>query len=219
MDVGLYFDFRNPPDWRREWARHYAESLDLASYADQLGISQIWLSEHHFFEDGYLPQPLTLAAAMAVRTKNARIGTAVLLAALRPSLLIAEEAAVVDILSGGRLDLGIGAGYRIPEFSAFGTDISKRYELVEERVIEIREWWLGGRLTPPPIQRPIPIWGGFFGPRGAALAGRLNVGLLAANHDLLVHYQNGLRDGGHDPSSARMRVNVEIVLSDDPERT
>jgi len=219
MDVGLYLDLRNPPDWRRDWASHYAASLELASHADELGIGQIWLSEHHFFEDGYLPQPLTFAAAVAARTRRARIGTAVLLAALRHSLLVAEESAIVDILSGGRLDLGIGAGYRIPEFSAYGVSLSERYRLVEQSILEIRHWWLGGRMTPPPIQQPIPIWGGFFGPRGAKMAGRLNVGLLAASDDLLAHYQSGLKDGGHDLSLARMRVNVELVLSDDPERT
>ena len=109
MDVGVYFDFRNPPLWKRDWAEHYANTIDLAVRADEMGISQIWLSEHHFFEDGYLPQPLTVAAAIAVRTKQARIGTAILLAALRHPLHVAEETALVDILSGGRFDLGVGA--------------------------------------------------------------------------------------------------------------
>lgn len=219
MDVGVYFDLRNPPGWRRNWADHYAATLDLAAAADAMGISQIWLSEHHFFEDGYLPQPLTMAAAVAARTKRARIGTAVLLLALRHPLLVAEETAIIDILSNGRFDLGVGAGYRIPEFAAYGVDLAARYKLVEQRITEVREHWTGGTMTPPPVQQPIPVWGGFFGPRGARMAGRLNIGLLAASRELLADYTAGLVDGGHDPAAARMRVNVEMVLSDDPERT
>lgn len=219
MDVGVYFDLRNPPGWRRDWASHYAATLDLAAAADDMGISQIWLSEHHFFEDGYLPQPLTMAAAVAARTKRARIGTAVLLLALRHPLLVAEETAIIDILSNGRFDLGVGAGYRIPEFAAYGVDLAARYKLVEQRITEVRDHWTSGKMTPPPVQQPIPFWGGFFGPRGARMAGRLNIGLLAASHELLADYTAGLVDGGHDPAVARMRVNVEMVLSDDPERT
>lgn len=219
MDVGVYFDFRNPPLWKRDWAEHYANTIDLAVRADEMGISQIWLSEHHFFEDGYLPQPLTMAAAIAVRTKQARIGTAILLAALRHPLHIAEETALVDILSGGRFDLGVGAGYRVPEFAAHDVELADRYTIVEQRVHDIRGWWSGGKMTPPPIQQPVPVWGGFFGPRGARLAGRLNMGLLAASPELLEPYKTGLSEGGHDPMSARMRVNVELVLADDPEKT
>ena len=77
MKIGVYFDLRNPPLWRRPWAEHYARSLELCEEADRLGAGAIWLSEHHFFEDGYLPQPLTFAAAVAARTTNVRIGTAV----------------------------------------------------------------------------------------------------------------------------------------------
>ena len=68
--VGLFFDLRNPPGWRRPWADHYAQTLELVEEADRLGIGSFWLSEHHFFEDGYLTQPFTMLAAMAARTKR-----------------------------------------------------------------------------------------------------------------------------------------------------
>src|SRR5580658_9561087 len=119
MDLGIYLDLRNPPGWRRPWASHYARSLEVVEEAERLGAATVWLSEHHFFEDGYLPQPLTFAAAIAARTSRIRIGTAVLLAPLRLPLQLAEEAAVVDVLSGGRLDLGVGVGYRVPEYEGF----------------------------------------------------------------------------------------------------
>src|SRR5581483_3104022 len=110
--IGLYLDLRNPPAWRCPWPVHYARSLEWIEEAERRGAGSIWLSEHHFFEDGYLPQPLTFAAAVAARTRRVHIGTAVYLAALRPAVQVAEEAAVVDLLSGGRLELGLGAGYR-----------------------------------------------------------------------------------------------------------
>jgi alkanesulfonate monooxygenase SsuD/methylene tetrahydromethanopterin reductase-like flavin-dependent oxidoreductase (luciferase family) len=127
MDVGIYLDGRNPPQWERPWPEHYARTLELVEEAERLGAASVWLSEHHFFEDGYLPQPLTFAAAIAVRTRSIRIGTAVLLAALRTPAHLAEEAAMVDILSSGRLDLGVGLGYRIPEYEGFGRSFDRRF--------------------------------------------------------------------------------------------
>jgi alkanesulfonate monooxygenase SsuD/methylene tetrahydromethanopterin reductase-like flavin-dependent oxidoreductase (luciferase family) len=73
MNVGIYFDLRNPPAWPSDPARLYGSTLELCEEADALGCHSIWLSEHHLFDDGYLPQPLTFAAA-AARTKRARLG-------------------------------------------------------------------------------------------------------------------------------------------------
>ncbi|TMK67437.1 MAG: LLM class flavin-dependent oxidoreductase [Actinobacteria bacterium] len=217
MHVGIYFDLRNPPAWRRPWADQYAASLELIEDAERRGIDAVWLTEHHFFEDGYLPQPLTFAAAIAARTRTVRIGTAVLLAPLRSAVQLAEEAAVVDIVSGGRLELGLGAGYRVPEFEAFGADIGRRYSTTDARVRELRELWAEGRVTPPAVQDPIPLWLGYQGPQGARRAGRLGVGLLSINRDLLEPYREGLQEGGHDPASARMAGQLNIVIADDPE--
>ena len=156
MRVGIWADLRNPPQWRRPWHDHYSWTLDVICEAERLGARSVWLSEHHFFEDGYLPQPLTFAAAIAARTRIIRIGTAVLLAPLRHPLQLAEEAATVDILSDGRLDLGLGTGYRRPEFAAFGASRARRYEVFEEMVQQLRDLW--SRTTvPTPIQDPLPL--------------------------------------------------------------
>ena len=127
MNVGIYFDLRNPPQWRQDPHRLYGFTLEMCEEAERLGANSVWFSEHHLFEDGYLPQPLTFAAAVAARTSRVRIGTAVLLAPLRPAVQIAEDVAIVDILSDGRMELGLGAGYRVPEFELFGADIERRY--------------------------------------------------------------------------------------------
>jgi alkanesulfonate monooxygenase SsuD/methylene tetrahydromethanopterin reductase-like flavin-dependent oxidoreductase (luciferase family) len=218
MHVGLYMDLRNPPGWRRSWADHYAGALDRASHAESVGMHSIWLTEHHFFEDGYLPQPLTFAAALAARTERVRLGTGVLLAPLRTAVDIAEQAAIVDILSNGRLELGLGAGYRLPEFERFGVEMRDRFELLEQRAREVRSLWDEGGVTPPPIQVRPPLWMGVSGPRGARTAGRLGEGLLWLREDLLEPYVAGLQEAGHPPEAARMAGLVNMILADDPDQ-
>ena len=217
MNLGIYLDLRNPPQWRQEWSRLYGFALDVCQEADQLGAHSIWLSEHHLFDDGYLPQPLTFAAAVAARTRRVRIGTAVLIAPFRPAIQIAEEAAIIDALSCGRLDLGLGAGYRQPEFDAFGADLRKRYTTTDERVRTLRKLWSAGQLLPPPTQEHLPIWLGYNGPKGARRAGVLGEGLLSIRPELYAPYRQGLIDGGHDPASGRMAGTVNAFVTDDPE--
>ena len=217
MRLGLYFDLRNPAPWARPWPEVYGRALDLVVEAERLGAASVWFSEHHLFTDGYLPQPLTFAAAAAARTSRVRIGTAVLVAALRPAALIAEEAAVIDQLSGGRLELGIGAGYSVPEYEFYNADITKRYGLTDAAVAEIRRLLDDGIVTPPAAQNPFPIWLGYQGPQGAKRAGRLGVGLLSLDRALLDPYREGLVEGGHDPAIARTGGMLDIIVADDPE--
>jgi alkanesulfonate monooxygenase SsuD/methylene tetrahydromethanopterin reductase-like flavin-dependent oxidoreductase (luciferase family) len=218
MKVGIALDLRNPPAWRRPWPDVYHAALEACSEADRLGIASIWLTEHHFFEDGYLPQTLTFAAAVAARTTRIRIGTAILIPGLRPALDIAEQAAIVDLLSNGRLELGLGAGYRVPEFEAFGQDISRRYELLEERAEEIKRLWEEGGFTPPPVQPIAPLWIGAHGPRGARLAGRLGAGLLSFAPQVLEPYRAALDQAGYGQNAARLTHVANMVIADDPGR-
>jgi len=215
--LGLYFDLRNPAPWARPWPEVYGRALDLVVEAERLGAASVWFSEHHLFSDGYLPQPLTFAAAAAARTTRVRIGTAVLLAALRPAALVAEEAAVIDQISGGRLELGIGAGYSVPEYELYNADITKRYGLTDTTVAEIRRLLDDGIVTPPAAQNPFPIWLGYQGPQGAKRAGRLGVGLLSLDRALLDPYREGLVEGGHDPAIARTGGMLDVIVADDPE--
>jgi alkanesulfonate monooxygenase SsuD/methylene tetrahydromethanopterin reductase-like flavin-dependent oxidoreductase (luciferase family) len=218
MNVGVYFDLRNAPPWRQHPARLYGYTLELCEEAERLGAHSVWLSEHHLFDDGYLPQPLTFAAAVAARTTRVRIGTAVLLAPLHSAAEIAEQVAVVDLVSNGRVDLGLGAGYRVPEFELFGADISRRFGLTDGRVRELRALWAEGRVTPAPVQPRVPIWLGYQGPKGARRAGRLGEGLLSATAALWEPYAEGLREGGHEPAAGRMAGSFQGFVTDDPDR-
>jgi alkanesulfonate monooxygenase SsuD/methylene tetrahydromethanopterin reductase-like flavin-dependent oxidoreductase (luciferase family) len=218
VNIGVWFDLRNPPAWRQDPARLYGFTLELCEEAERLGADSVWFSEHHGFEDGYLPQPLTFAAAAAARTTRVRIGTGVLVAPLRKTPQLAEEAAVVDIISGGRLDLGLGAGYRVPEFELFGADLAARYTTLDQQVKELRRLWGAGGLTPAPVQDRLPIWLGYQGPKGARRAGRMGEGLLTVAPSSWPHYRDGLAEGGHDPATARMSGGIQGCVTDDPER-
>lgn len=217
MRLGLFVDLRDPFGTSTPRHEHYRRTLERICEAERLGFDSVWLTEHHFFTDGYLPQPLTFAAAIAARTSKIRIGTAILLASLRDPLHVAEEVAVIDLLSQGRMEIGLGAGWSEREYAAFGVDISRRYELTESALTRIRAFWEDESVVPSPMQQPVPLWLGYQGPQGARRAGRLGVGLLSMERHLLEPYSIGLREGGHDPSVARMAGLAEIIVADDPE--
>jgi alkanesulfonate monooxygenase SsuD/methylene tetrahydromethanopterin reductase-like flavin-dependent oxidoreductase (luciferase family) len=216
--LGLYVDARNPAQWRTPWPDHYARTLELVQHAEQLGIPSVWLTEHHGFEDGYLSQPMVLAAAIAARTSRIRIGTAVLLLPLRHARHVAEEAALVDVLSGGRFELGVGTGYLRDEFSAFGADHSRRFTAIEEGVELLRQVWTDGATLPPPVQQPLALWLGHNAPAGARRAGRLRTGLLSLDLSLVEPYVDALETAGGSREEARMGGVLQMLVAPDPER-
>jgi alkanesulfonate monooxygenase SsuD/methylene tetrahydromethanopterin reductase-like flavin-dependent oxidoreductase (luciferase family) len=218
MRTGLYFDMRNPVAWRRDPVRLYGEFLALCEEAERLGLDSVWVTEHHGFDDDYLPAPLTLLAAAAARTTRIRLGTGVVVAPLHRAAEIAEQAAVVDLLSGGRLDLGLGAGYRPAEFELYGASLRSRYGENDARAGEVRELWRSGAVTPKPAQARLPIWMGYLGPKGARRAGLLGEYLLSADARLWEPYRAALVEGGHDPAGGRMAGGVQAWVTDDPDR-
>ena len=193
LRFGLWYDFRNPPEWRQDPARLYRSAVDQVVRAEALGWDDVWLSEHHFIEDGYTPSMLPIAAAIAQRTSKIRIGTSVLLLPLHDPLRVAEDSATVDILSGGRFELGVGAGYRLGEFAGFNIPHKSRDGRMEEQVTILRRLFAGERfsfegkyyrygeiaLRPLPVQQPMPLWLGGFLPRAIERAARLGDGFIA----------------------------------------
>ena len=192
--IGLYCDLRNP-NAARPWPEVYARTLERVGAAERRGLGAVWVTEHHGFADGYLPQPLTFCAALATRTHSLRIGTAIAIAPLMGARALAEQAAVVDILSDGRLELGLGAGYREDEFAAFGADRSRRFETLEQIAGSLPGLWAEGLVTPAPVQSPLPLWIGGRGPRGARIAGRLGAGFLWIDRELWPTYRGAFTGG------------------------
>jgi alkanesulfonate monooxygenase SsuD/methylene tetrahydromethanopterin reductase-like flavin-dependent oxidoreductase (luciferase family) len=173
MDFGLLLAFRNPLQWRRPFADIYREHVDQAVYAEELGYDTIWTTEHHFAEDGWSSSLLPILAGIATRTTRIRLGTFIILLPFHHPVRVAEDAATVDILSNGRLDLGVGQGDWLSEFASFGISRKQRGSRFTESLNIIQkcftqdsfsyagEYWQLERieLSPKPVQQPgPPIW-------------------------------------------------------------
>jgi alkanesulfonate monooxygenase SsuD/methylene tetrahydromethanopterin reductase-like flavin-dependent oxidoreductase (luciferase family) len=198
LGFGLITCQRYPGDDRTD-VQLYAQALDLSEQAERLGLDSVWVSEHHFVDDGYLPALLPMCAAIAARTDRVRIGTGVLLAPLHDPLRLAEDAAVTDLISGGRLILGIGLGWREEEFAGLGIPLSERVPRMVASMDTMRRAWRGelapgmsprpraepGSRSAVPV-RPLPsqrggppLWIGAMSEPAIRRAGRLADGFMA----------------------------------------
>jgi len=171
----------------------YRAAIEQSAWADALGFHYVSLSEHHGAEDGYLPSPLVLGGAIAAVTKNVRIQFTVLVITLHDPLRVAEDVAVLDLISGGRVELHLGSGYRAEEFAMFGKDLGQRAATMEAILPLLEKAWSGEPfehhgvevlVTPRPRQRPRPPV--FFGGQtlaAARRAARLGDGFMPASPD------------------------------------
>ncbi len=161
----LRYDLRCAPFDTTTSADLVAVALDQCEWADRLGFATVTLSEHHGSPDGYLPSPLVFGAAIAARTRSLRLVIAALIAPLHDPVRLAEDIAVLDVVSGGRVIPVVSGGYVESEFRAFGKRLSDRARVMEEIVPWLTRAWTGEpfehngttvRVTPRPVQRPRP---------------------------------------------------------------
>src|ERR671936_47738 len=151
----------------------YARAIEMAEAAECLGFRNIWLAEHHFSTYGYLPRPVQLATFIAAKTTRLRVGTAVIVVPLHHPLIVAEEIATLDLLAGGRVDIGLGRGYQHYEFERLGLELESGRARWDESVDIILKAFEGkpfsydGKIFkipetmifPQPVQKPRPpIW-------------------------------------------------------------
>jgi probable F420-dependent oxidoreductase len=171
---GLYAAIGDPPRGAR--LRQCIEQVCAeAQLAEQVGFDTILVGEHHQHRDGFLPSPLIVSTAVAARTQKIRIGTGILLLPLYHPVHVAEDAATLDIISNGRLVLGVGMGYQAGDFAAFGIPPRQRVSRLEEGIDIIRACWTQDSVSyegkqfrldqvavyPKPLQQPHPpIWVG-----------------------------------------------------------
>lgn len=181
MRFGLMYSLEAPEEFGVTPDQVYREALAQIAEADQRGIDQIWLTEHHFFDDSYCPSPMMVAAAVAAVTRDVRICQGIVVLPLYGHpMKLAEDCAVVDNLSGGRFELGVGQGYRADEFAGFGYDFKGRRDMYLEGLEILRRAFSGERfsfeghhyqvedaiLKPALAQHPPPpIWVGAATPR------------------------------------------------------
>ena len=188
LKFGILWSFRNPEFARMPWADLYRNHLDLCVESETLGYDNIWLTEHHFVDDGYSPSLFPIAGALAARTSHIRIGTFLVLLPMHSPVRIAEDTATMDLISNGRFDLGVGLGYRPIEFSAQGMSPKERGARLAEGIQIIQRLLSGESVTidgkfskldnvvirPPALQRPHPpIWLGALAPKAIQRAARL----------------------------------------------
>ncbi len=171
MEFGTFLLLQSPSAESSE--AMYARGVEITQAAEELGFGNMWLAEHHFSTYGYLSRPLTYALHLAAKTRRIRVGTAVIVVPLHHPLVIAEDIATVDLLSGGRLDVGLGRGYQRYEFERLGQDLGESRARWEEAVDIILlalagktfsydgTYWKIAETTvfPQGIQKPHPpIW-------------------------------------------------------------
>jgi natural product biosynthesis luciferase-like monooxygenase protein len=181
-------------DWQTP-AEIYAAAIAECRLADELGFDTVWLAEHHFSSYGICPSLAVLAASIARETRRVRIGTAVVIAPFAHPLRIAEEFAMVDILSGGRLEFGLGRGYQPKEFAGLDVSMERTRERFDESLEVIRRAWTEERVSyegafytvhdlrvlPKPVQHPHPpLWTAAVSPDTYRLAGRRGLRILTS---------------------------------------
>jgi alkanesulfonate monooxygenase SsuD/methylene tetrahydromethanopterin reductase-like flavin-dependent oxidoreductase (luciferase family) len=226
--LSLRLDLR-APDWGAPIDRLYAEGLEMAEWADRNGFEECVLSEHHATEDGYLPSPLVYGAAVAARTQHLRIHVSALILSLHDPVKVAEDIAVLDLLSGGRLELVMVGGFVPSELAMFGRSAKDRGRLVEEGIAVLDRAWTGEpfeyrgraiRVTPRPLQRPRPpIFLGGSTHAAARRAAHIADGFIPVLSDLYPAYVEECRRIGRTPGRYRPPAPFGVYVTKDPERT
>lgn len=228
MELGMVFDLR-APDWGTPRRELLAAALDIAAWADDIGFDVLGLGEHHGSDDGYNPSPLILGSAFAGRTRRIHMRTAVLLASCYDPIRLAEDTAMLQLLSNGRFELGLGFGYRQSEFAMYGRRVEDRFAHTCKVAEVLKQAWTGQlfeyedrpcRVSPVP-DTPIPLMLGGQSPAVARAAARIADGFLIPlqNAKLWQPYRDEcLKLGKADPGEYPKQGPTFLWVSEDPER-
>ena len=226
MKFGIYSSIANPP--RGEHLdRCVDEVIAEAQLAEASGFDACFFGEHHQDKDGFLPSPLIVATAVAAQTRRLHVGTSVILLPLHHPVQVAEDVITLDVVSKGRVILGVGIGYQAADFRAFAVPMEHRVALFEEGVEIIRKCWSGEpfsfhgahytledvQIRPRPFQTPAPpLWIGASVPAAARRAGRLGDAFVATPSTdlestvrLIDAYRRAALQAGRQPKVVLMR--------------
>jgi probable F420-dependent oxidoreductase len=218
-----------------EGGHYYTEALEEVTKAEELGFDSVWMEEHHSVTNHYWPSPLVVLAGFATRTSRLTLGTDILVAAFHNPVRLAEDAAVLDVMSGGRFTLGIAIGYKPDEFSLYGIELEKRGARFEEQLAIIKGLWtqerisfkgayytVDGRLEPKPVTKPHPpIWIGGWGDitlrRAATLADNWIPGPTADLKRLLAgkkRFLDNRRAAGRSQPITEWPLTRDLIIAD-----
>jgi len=229
----MRFDMRAPAWGAARPAELYAAALEMAVWGEERGCMQIVVCEHHASDDGYLPSPLVLASAMAGRTRTTPIQVAALIVPLHDPIELAEDMAVLDIVSGGRVSYVTAVGYRAEEYEMFGQSLRGRGKRMDRCLEALRQGWTGEafdfegrrvRVTPMPTTPGGPTL--FMGGNSAAAArraARFGMGMIAQgdNPELQGLYEQACRDLGNEPGmyiAPPAGLATSTFIAEDPDR-
>ena len=235
LRVGVAYDFRNPAESGMSHAAFYAAIIEQAAWLDELGLDVAWFTEHHFVEDGYLPSWIPVASAIAARTRNLRFSSDVCLMPFNHPIRLAEDLAVLDNISNGRVELGAGMGYAPHEFRGFGLPVSRRVSLTNEALEVLRLAFTGEtfsyqgqrysftdvKITPGFVQPGgPPLWIAAMGRPGAERAARFGANLLpqGLRTETLDPWRSTLQASGGDAEGRRIGIIRSCLVTDDAER-
>lgn len=238
MRFGLFFLPAEGPGHSRPAAEVYRALIDSAVDAEELGLDSVWFAEHHFSRyGGYVPSIPVLGAAVAARTERIRIGSAATILPLRDAVETAESFAMLDVLSGGRLDVGVGRGFLPREFAGRGVGMDERAVRFTEGLAVLRAAWADEPVTfhgehydldrvdvlPKPLQRPgPPLWIAASTARDSfELAGSEGLGLMVNPYNRtadelacgLRWYREARRAAGLDPLGGRVLANQHLFVA------
>ena len=228
MQFSMRFDFRNPTFAGTSMADRYAAALDMAAWADDLGCSNIVVAEHHGAEDGYIPSPAMIIAAMAARTKQVQFSVGALIAPFHDPLRIAEDFCVLDNICKGRFDVIVAGGYVQEEFDMFDVPMKERPRRVTEVVSVLKAAFSGkpfeyrGRtvhIAPQPFRPggPRVLMGG-SSEAAARRAARIADGFVPSLPELSDYYRDELRRMGQpDPGTYIESETRVIAVAHDPD--
>ena len=240
MKFGLFYLGSSP---ERQYADTYAQILEQIEYGEELGFESVWLAEHHRSEYGIMPRPAIMAAAIAQRTKRMRIGVGVSILPFSNPVRIAEDWAMVDVLSGGRLDFGTGRGYQPREFEAMRADVNYSKEVFKEALDIVLGLWAlpdgeffsykGDHFDftdieslPRPIQKPVPVYIAAVSPSTFQMAAERDVQVITgAGLQTLDLVKEGnieaariLIEHGRDPATIDFPMHMVTYLAETEEK-
>ena len=237
VQIGLgLFTGQIPAGSERTFEQEYRETLDLVRLAEQKGFDSVWVSEHHGSSDGYLPSLLAMLAAFAATTERIKLGTGVVLTPFHDPIRLAEDSAVVDQLSGGRLILGLGLGWREEEFRMFRIPLRERLQREVETIEILRRAWTGKRFSfagrsftydrirvTPPAAQPggPPVYLGGYMEKSIRRAGMLADGYITDGDDMesakqaLEIIEEASAGAGKDPSKMALALLQNAFVQED----
>lgn len=239
MKLGAFFLCERPRE--KTDAQVFRELIEQVQLAESLGYDSVWLAQHHFSEYGIAGSLPTVAAAVARETERVRVGTAVSILPFQHPVHLAEDWATVDVLSGGRLNLGVGRGYQPTEFDGFNVAMNESTRRFDESVEILRLAWTQDRFSyegaiyqvkdlavfPKPVQQPHPpLWVAALQPASYERIGRLGLGIMAAPlitpiplvKGNLEVYRQAYRDSGHGPELPEFPMQLMVYVAETNEQ-